>query len=86
MSKKNSIIMTTPAEDAQERIPETITRAQFEAWLDGCASEIVAGGCLASDPESKAWNDATFRAQRIIMSYKEGRGLFQLATNEGESA
>ena len=60
-----------------ERIPESISRKQFETWMDGLASEIVAGGCLASDPESKAWNGATFRAQRIVQSYKCGNGLFQ---------
>ena len=79
MEKKSSIVVTTAAEDAASvrRIPDSIPRELFEKWMDGLASEIVSGGCLASDPESKAWNNATFRAQRVVKDYKEGRGLFQ---------
>jgi hypothetical protein len=79
MKKKPSIVTTTAAEDAANasRVPASISRELFEKWMDGLASEIVSGGALALDPESKAWNSATFRAERVVKSYKEGRGLFQ---------
>lgn len=79
--EKKSIIVTTPAEDVarveRERIPDTITRETFVKWMEGLVSEITAGGCLSGGDLNKAWNDATFRASRLVTSYKEGRGLFQ---------
>lgn len=77
MPKKSNLNVAEAEDVGRERLPDIITREQFKKWMDGLASEIVAGGCLASDPESKAHNAATFRAQRLVKSYKEGHGLFQ---------
>jgi hypothetical protein len=46
--------------------------------LHSVLTEITAGMVLNPLTEGdKIWNDAHQRARKIIISYKEGRGLFQ---------
>lgn len=54
--------------------------------LEGARSEIVAGGVLIPRTDiDRAYNEAIFRAARIIEEYKKGKGLFQL-TDKDEQA
>lgn len=54
--------------------------------LEGARSEIIAGGVLIPKSDAdRAYNDACFRAARIIEKYKKGGGLFQAEEKkEGE--
>lgn len=59
-------------------LPDVISRADFERWLGGLRSEIVAGSVMfAKNEGDQIHNAATARAARLVQQYLEGRGLFQ---------
>ena len=52
--------------------------------LKGLRTEIVAGKVLCPKSEAdEAWNNCADRAVRILDGYKNGDGLFQVASAKG---
>lgn len=61
------------------KMPKTISKEDFEKWMKGLKSEIIANCVLIPKCDAdEAWNQAKGNDAKLVEEYSKGKGLFQL--------